>query len=98
MNTPQTQSSVGSTDCSALPASFAVLKQAIEDDAFDGAEIACFGEYAASWNTRENIVAIADSGGWWKMPAEDLKAIAEATPNTRDDRRRATGSAQPNGA
>ena len=81
MNTHKTQSSVGSTDCSALPASFAVLKQAIEDDAFDGAEIACFGEYAASWNTRENIVAIADSGGCWKMPAEDLKAIAEATPN-----------------
>ena len=80
MKTHQTQSSVGSTDCSALPA-FAVLKQALEDDAFDGAEIACFGEYAASWNTRENIVAIADSGGWWTMPAEDLKAIAEATPN-----------------
>ena len=85
MNTHKTQSSVGSTDCSALPACFAVLKQAIEDDAFDGAEIAYFGEYAASWNTRENIVAIADSGGWWTMPAEDLKAIAEATPNAPDE-------------
>ena len=92
MNTHKTQSSVGSTGCSALPASFAVLKQAIEDDAFDGAEIACFGEYAASWNTRENIVAIADSGGWWKMPAEDLKAIAEATPNAGDEQRRGKDS------
>ena len=84
--------SVGSTDCSALPASFAILKQALADDAFDGAEIACFGEYAVSWNTRENIVAIADSGGWWTMPAEDLKAIAEATPNVEHEPRGQKGN------
>jgi len=62
-------------------ASFQILKQALADDAFEGGEIACFGDYAVSWNTRENIVAIAATGGWWTMPAADLKAIAAATPN-----------------
>lgn len=68
--------------CSALPTSFAILSQALADDAFEGAEVACFGDYSVSWNTRENLVAIADSGGWWVMPASDLKRIAAATPNT----------------
>jgi hypothetical protein len=68
-------------------ASFQILKQALADDAFEGGEIACFGGYAVSWNTRENLVAIADSGGWWTIPAEDLKAIAAATPNAKDQRR-----------
>ena len=74
---------VGSTGGSAFPPGFAILKQALEDDAFEGGEIACFGDYAVSWNTRENLVAIAGSGGWWTMPAEDLKAIAAATLNTK---------------
>lgn len=60
---------------------FTILKQALEDGAFEGAEIACFGEYAVSWNTRKNLVAIADSGGFWVMPAADLLAIAAATPD-----------------
>lgn len=72
--------------CSALPASFAILSQALADDAFEGSEVACFGDYSVSWNTRKNLVAIADSGGWWVMPASDLKRIAAATPNNRDDR------------
>ena len=76
--------SVGSTGGSALPPSFAILKQALEDDAFDGGEVACFGDHSVSWNTRENIVAIADSCGWWVMPAHTLKAIAAATPNNFD--------------
>jgi hypothetical protein len=73
---------VGSTGGSALPPSFAILKQALADDAFEGGEVASFGDYSVSWNTRENLVAIADSGGWWTIPVEQLKAIAAATPNT----------------
>ncbi len=65
--------------------SFAILKQALADDAFEGGEVACFGDHSVSWNTRENIVAIADSCGWWVMPAHTLKAIAAATPNNRDE-------------
>jgi len=72
---------VGSTGGSALPPSFAILKQALADDAFEGGEVASFGDYSVSWNTRENLVAIADSGGWWTIPVEQLKAIAAATPN-----------------
>ena len=78
---------VGSTGGSALPPSFAILNQAIADDAFCGGEVTRFGDYSVSWNTRENLVAIADSGGWWTMPAEHLKAIASATPNVADDQR-----------
>lgn len=63
-------------------ASFLILKQVLADDAFDGGEVACFGDYAVSWNTRENLVAIAGMGGWCVMPAADLKAIAAATPNS----------------
>jgi len=66
-------------------ASFQVLKQALADDAFEGGEVACFGDYAVSWNTRENLVAIANSGGWWTMPAADLKAIAAATPTAESN-------------
>ena len=78
---------VGSMAGSAFPPGFAILKQALEDDAFEGGEIACFGDYAVSWNTRENLVAIAGSGGWWTMPAEDLKAIAAATQNIQSEPR-----------
>ncbi len=69
-------------------ASFRILEQVLADNAFEGGEIACFGDYAVSWNTRENLVAIADAGGWWTMPAKDLKAIAAATPNAKDEPRR----------
>ena len=81
-NTPASED--GSPRCAVATgsASFRILKQALSDEAFEGGEIACFGDYSVSWNTRENLVAIADSGGWWTMPAEDLKAIAAATPNT----------------
>ena len=65
-------------------ASFQILKQALADYAFEGGEVACFGDYAVSWNTRENLVAIANSGGWWTMPAADLKAIAAATPTAKE--------------
>lgn len=70
-----------------FPVSFDILKQALADDAFEGGEVACFDGYAVSWNTRENIVAIADSCGWWVMPSHTLKAIASATPNIADQRR-----------
>ena len=79
---------VGSTGGSALPPSFAILKQALADDAFEGGEVASFGDYSVSWNTRENLVAIADSGGWWTIPVEQLKAIAAATPNIQSEPRR----------
>lgn len=79
--------SVGSTGCSALPTSFAILKQALADDAFQGGEVACFEDYSVSWNTREDIVAIADDYVWWVMPAHIIKAIAAATPNANGEPR-----------
>ena len=73
-------------------ASFRILKEALADGAFDGAGVAPFGDYSVSWNTTDNTVAIADSGGWWVMPTETLKAIAAATPNDQDQQRRAPGN------
>ena len=67
------------SDLTTLP-SFNILKQVLADGAFDGGEVACFGNYAVSWNTRENTVAIADSGGWWVMPVQILFDITAATP------------------
>ena len=68
-------------------AAWVILRQALDDGAFDGAELATFGKYTVSWDTVKGIVAIADSGGWWKMDAEALKAIAAATPNDQAQRR-----------
>lgn len=64
-------------------ASWLILRQVLDDGAFEGAELAAFGEYTASWNTVRGIVAIADAGGWWTMDARQLKAIAAATPNPK---------------
>lgn len=61
--------------------SWRILKEALDDDAFDGAELATFGAYTVSWDTIKGLVAIADRGGWWVMGTEELKAIAAATPS-----------------
>lgn len=68
-------------------ASWRILRQALDDDAFDGAELATFGAYTVSWDTIKGLVAIADGNGWWVMDAKELKAIAAATPNDRSQRR-----------
>lgn len=63
------------------PASRAILKQAIDDGAFDGEGIASFGQYTVAWDTVRGLVAIADDAGWWKMDVLQLKAILHHIPD-----------------
>jgi hypothetical protein len=74
------ETSVPGSDGAPCSASFGILRQALDDGAFDGSELAVFDEYTVSWDTVRGIVAIADDGGWWTMDARQLKAIAAATP------------------
>lgn len=66
---------------STCPDSWSILKKVLDDDVFEGGELARFGEYTVSWDTIKGLVAIADSHGWWVMDAHQLKEIAAATPN-----------------
>lgn len=59
--------------------SWTILKQVLDDGAFDGGELATFGKYTVSWDTVKGLVAIADYGGWWIMDAAILKTIADST-------------------
>lgn len=89
MNEPkpiESETQGGSCAPASGSASWSILRQVLDDGAFEGAELAAFGEYTVSWDTVRGIVAIADSGGWWTMDARQLKAIAAATPNEQAHR------------